>query len=90
MYSWIHDFCITLVLSFASSLSLQDGLRSCLSESPVKLEFEANEVVDPDVTAAAAAAIEADVGMAVMEDVAEEEPMGKDRKTNLDLDLHVK
>ena len=63
-------------MSFESSLSLHDGLRSCRSVSPaVKLELEANDEVDPEVTAAAAAAIEADVGTAVMEEVAEEDPI---------------
>ena len=64
----------TLFLSLVSSLSLHDGLRSCRSvESPVRLAFDAIEEVEPEVTAAAAAAIEVDVGKAVMEDAAEED-----------------
>ena len=57
-----------MVLSFASSLNLHEGRRSCRSESPDKLAFEAKEEVDPEVTAAAAAAIEAEVDTAVTED----------------------
>ena len=58
----------TLVLSLASNLSLQEGRLSCRSESPDKLAFEAKDEVDPEVTAAAAAAIEAEVDTAVTED----------------------
>lgn len=65
-----------LFLSLVSSLSLHDGLRSCRSvESPVRLAFDAIEEVEPEVTAAAAAAIEVDVGKAVMEDAAEDDPL---------------
>ena len=65
----------TLFLSLVSSLSLHDGLRSCRSvESPVRLAFDAIEEVEPEVTAAAAAAIEVDVGKAVMDDAAEDDP----------------
>jgi len=56
-----------LVLSLASNLSLHEGRLSCRSESPDKLAFEAKEEVDPEVTAAAAAAIEAEVDTAVTE-----------------------
>jgi len=63
-----------LFLSLVSSLSLHDGLRSCRSvESPVRLAFDAIEEVEPEVTAAAA--IEVDVGKAVMEDAAEDDPL---------------
>ena len=55
-------------MSLASSLSLQEGRLSCRSESPDKLAFEANDEVDPEVTAAAAAAIEAEVDTAVTDD----------------------
>jgi hypothetical protein len=65
-----------LFLSLVSSLSLHDGLRSCRSvESPVRLAFDAIEEVEPEVTAAAAAAIEVDVGKAVMDDAAEDDPL---------------
>lgn len=65
-----------LFLSLVSSLSLHDGLRSCRSvESPVRLAFDAIEEVEPEVTAAAAAAIEVDVGKAVMEEAAEDDPL---------------
>ena len=57
----------TLVLSLASNLSLHEGRLSCRSESPDKLAFEAKDEVDPEVTAAAAAAIEAEVDTAVTE-----------------------
>jgi len=56
-----------LVLSLASNLSLHEGRLSCRSESPDKLAFEAKDEVDPEVTAAAAAAIEAEVDTAVTE-----------------------
>jgi len=56
-----------LVLSLASNLS-HEGRLSCRSESPDKLAFEAKDEVDPEVTAAAAAAIEAEVDTAVTED----------------------
>ena len=55
-------------MSLASNLSLQEGRLSCRSESPDKLAFEANDEVDPEVTAAAAAAIEAEVDTAVTDD----------------------
>jgi hypothetical protein len=65
-----------LFLSLVSSPSLHDGLRSCRSvESPVRLAFDAIEEVEPEVTAAAAAAIEVDVGKAVMDDAAEDDPL---------------
>ena len=41
---------------------------------PVRLAFDAIEEVEPEVTAAAAAAIEVDVGKAVMDDAAEDDP----------------
>ena len=41
---------------------------------PVRLAFDAIEEVEPEVTAAAAAAIEVDVGKAVMEEAAEDDP----------------
>ena len=68
---------ITLFLSLVSSLSLHDGLLSWRSaeESPVRLAFDAIEDVEPEVTAAAAAAIEVDVGKAVMDDAAEDDPV---------------
>jgi len=64
------------VLSLESSLSLQDGLRSCLvSLSCAKLALEAMEEVEPEVTAAAAAAMEVEVDTAVMDEAAEEDPL---------------
>ncbi len=67
-------FRLTLVLSLASIRSLQDGLRSWRSPSRLGLDpaDPAIDEVEP-VTAAAAAAIEADVETAVMED-AEDDP----------------
>ena len=67
-FSWKSSFWLTFVLSLASNLSLQEGRLSCRSESPDKLAFEANDEVDPEVTAAAAAAIEAEVDTAVTDD----------------------
>lgn len=66
-----------MFLSLVSSLSLHDGLLSWRSaeESPVRLAFDAIEDVEPEVTAAAAAAIEVDVGKAVMDDAAEDDPV---------------
>lgn len=65
-----------LFLSLVSSLSLHDGLRSCRSvSSPVRLAFDAIEEVEPEVTAAAAFAIEVDVDKAVMDDAAEDDPL---------------
>ena len=51
---------------------------------PVRLAFDAIEEVEPEVTAAAAAAIEVDVGKAVMDDAAEDDPgIQKSRKNSL-------
>ena len=51
---------------------------------PVRLAFDAIEEVEPEVTAAAAAAIEVDVGKAVMDDAAEDDPgIQKSRKKSL-------
>ena len=66
-------------MSLASNLSLQEGRLSCRSESPDKLAFEANDEVDPEVTAAAAAAIEAEVDTAVTED--DTDPVNKKENT---------
>ena len=61
-----------------SSLSLHDGLRSCRSDdSPVRLAFDAIEEVEPEVTAAAAFAIEVDVDKAVMDDAADDDPVSR-------------
>lgn len=59
-----------------SSRSLHDGLRSCLSDDE-SAPVDAIEDVEPEVTAAAAAAIEVEVGKAVMEDAAEDEPVNR-------------
>jgi len=67
-------------LSLASNLSLQEGRLSCRSESPDKLAFEANDEVDPEVTAAAAAAIEAEVDTAVTDD--DTDPVNKKKNVN--------
>lgn len=56
-----------------SSRNLHDGLRSCLSDDE-SAPVDAIEEVEPEVTAAAAAAIEVDVGKAVIEEAAEDEP----------------
>lgn len=63
-----------LFLSLVSSLSLQDGLRSCRSVfSPARLAFDAIELVLPEVTPADTAEVE--VGNAVIEEAAEEDPL---------------
>ena len=49
---------------------------------PVRLAFDAIEEVEPEVTAAAAAAIEVDVGKAVMDDAAEDDPGIQKSKKN--------
>ena len=63
-------------------------LRACIvvfvKLLPVRLAFDAIEEVEPEVTAAAAAAIEVDVGKAVMDDAAEDDPgIQKSRKNSL-------
>ena len=49
---------------------------------PVRLAFDAIEEVEPEVTAAAAAAIEVDVGKAVMDDAAEDDPGIENKEKN--------
>lgn len=56
-----------------SNLNLQDGLRSCRS-LPVSFKLAFEVEVEPEVTDAAAAAIEVDVGKAVMDEAAEDDP----------------
>ena len=75
------DLMRTLVLSLESSLSLHDGLRSCLlsvSLSCAKLALEEMEDVEPEVTAAAAAAMEVEVDKAVIDEAADEDPEKKE------------
>ena len=75
-----------MVLSLESSLSLHDGLRSCLLSVSVlscaKLALEAIEEVEPEVTAAAAAAMEVEVDKAVIEEAAEEDPAKVEKESN--------